>query len=142
MVIILEVKVVKKRNIWKVLPKELELHEDKRGRIVDVFYNENINHVAVIDSKKRALRGNHYHKKSTQYMLMTKGSMIYYYKKADSEDYPRHIIIKEGDLVETPPNEIHILYMLEDSQFIAFAKGLRGGKDYEKDTFRTIIWEP
>ena len=37
--------------------------KDKRGSISDIFYKKNINHVAIIKSKKGALRGNHYHKK-------------------------------------------------------------------------------
>ena len=33
--------------------------------------------------------------------------------------------------------EIHAMRILEnDTQFIVFSEGLRGGKDYEADTFR------
>jgi quercetin dioxygenase-like cupin family protein len=121
------------------LPEDLELHTDERGRIVDVFYKDNINHVAVVDSKKGSIRGNHYHKTSTQYMLMTKGSMEYWYRRV-GDLVPKKVLLKVGDIVETPPNEIHTLIILEDNQFIAFSKGLRGGKDYEKDTFREEIF--
>ena len=37
----------------------------------------------------------------------------------------------------TGPNEIHALKIgPEGNEFIVFSKGLRGGKDYESDTFR------
>ena len=39
--------------------------KDKRGSISDIFYNENIQHVAIIKSKPNVLRGNHFHKKTT-----------------------------------------------------------------------------
>ena len=32
--------------------------------------------------------------------------------------------------------------MLEQCQFIVFSSGVRGGEDYESDTFRETIAEP
>jgi dTDP-4-dehydrorhamnose 3,5-epimerase-like enzyme len=124
------------RNIWKEVLEPLELHEDDRGRIVDVFYHERIEHVAVIDSNAGALRGNHYHKETTQHMLMTRGSMEYWYKPVDSKEAAKHVVVRTGDLVSTPPLEIHALKILEESQFVVFSTGVRGGKDYESDTYR------
>jgi len=115
--------------------------KDKRGDIADIFYKENINHVAVINSKKGALRGNHYHKKTTQAMFMSKGSLRYYYKEYDKKKKEwgktKSIVVKENEMVTTPSYEIHALEILEKNQFIVFSWGLRGGKDYESDTFRT-----
>lgn len=125
------------RMIWKNVPAPLELHEDARGAIVDVFYKQDIEHVAVIRSNAGALRGNHYHKETTQHMLMTKGSMEYWYKPLEGDAEPKHIVLKQGDLCSTPPLEIHALKILEpDTEFIVFSSGLRGGRDYESDTFR------
>jgi len=125
------------RNIWTDVPAPLELHEDARGRIVDVFYHQQIEHVAVIDSNKGALRGNHYHKETVQHMLMTKGAMEYWYKPVDSDEPAQYIVVRAGDLVSTQPLEIHALHILEDdTQFVVFSTGMRGGKDYESDTYR------
>lgn len=135
---------MKKRNIWKNVESPLELHEDDRGKIVDIFYKENINHVAVITSKEGALRGDHYHKDATQHMLITKGALEYWYKPIESDEPARYETLRVGDLVSTPPLEIHALKIIEDNEFIVFSEGLRGGKDYESDTFRvtpTIIGE-
>ncbi len=128
---------MKIRNIWKNVPAPLELHEDDRGKIVDIFFKENIEHVNSIVSKKGALRGDHYHKLTTQHMLMIKGSMEVWYKPADSNEQPKMVVAKAGDLVTNPPMEIHSLRILEDgTEFVTFSSGLRGGSDYEKDTFR------
>jgi dTDP-4-dehydrorhamnose 3,5-epimerase-like enzyme len=128
---------MKIKNIWKSVKEPLELHTDERGSIVDVFYNDDIEHVAVVDSEPNVLRGNHYHKLSTQHMLMTKGSLEYWYKPTDSDEPAEMIVAKVGDIVSTPPNEIHALVIREDgNQFIVFSEGVRGGMDYESDTFR------
>lgn len=127
---------MKKRNIWKNIDLPLEFHEDERGKIVDVFYKENINHITVIASKAGALRGNHYHKKTTQHMLITKGILEYWHKPLYSNSQPKYEILKEGDLVTTPSFEVHALKIIKDNQFIVFTQGLRGGKDYELDTYR------
>tara|TARA_A100001011_G_scaffold385293_1_gene459049 strand:+ start:242 stop:661 length:420 start_codon:yes stop_codon:yes gene_type:complete len=128
---------MKIKNIWKDVKEPLELHTDERGSIVDVFYNDDIEHVAVVDTEPNQLRGNHYHKKSTQHMLMTKGSLEYWYKPIDSEDEVKMVVAKVGDIVSTGPNEIHALVIRGDgNQFIVFSEGVRGGMDYESDTFR------
>ena len=111
--------------------------KDKRGSISDIFYKKNIKHVAIIKSKKGALRGNHYHKKTTQYMYITKGSLEYWYKKLNSKGKAKMKLLKVGDLVETPPNEMHALKIGKNgNEFIVFTVGKRGGKDYENDTYR------
>mgnify|MGYP001241046916 CR=1 FL=1 len=134
---------MKKWNIWKNVIEPLELHENNRGRIVDVFYKSNIKHAAIVDSKPNVLRGDHYHKDAKQHMLMIKGGLEYWYKHVDSIEPAKCEVLREGDIVTTPPFEVHALKILpEGCQFIAFSEGLRGGKDYESDTFRvspTII---
>ncbi len=127
---------MKKRNIWKNVKFPLQLIHEKRGKIVDVFYKENINHVAVIDSKAGARRGDHYHKKTTQHMLITKGSLEYWHKPLNSKKPATFELLEEGDLVSTPPLEIHALKIVRENQFIVFSEGKRGGKDYESDTYR------
>ena len=110
--------------------------KDKRGTITDLFYKKNINHVAVIKSKKGVRRGDHYHKKTTQYMYCTKGELEYWYKKKGSKKKSKKVLLKEGFLIKTPPNEMHALKITKNNEFIVFTTGLRGGKDYEADTFR------
>ena len=111
--------------------------KDKRGSISDIFYNKNIEHVAIIKSKPNVLRGDHFHKKTTQWMLMTKGSMEYWYKKLNSKQKPKMKILRVGDLVETPPNEMHALKIKKNgNEFIVFTIGKRVCKDYESDTYR------
>ena len=118
--------------------KKLKINfKDKRGSISDIFYNTSIQHVAIIKSKPNVLRGDHYHKKTTQWMYITKGSLEYWYKPLNSKANPKVKLLKVGDLVETPPNEMHALKIGKNgNEFIVFTMGKRGGKDYENDTYR------
>ena len=127
---------MEKRNVWKNIEEPLELHEDDRGSIADIFYKKNIDHVAVINSNPGAIRGNHYHKETVQHMMITKGSLEYWYKDLDSQLPAKCEVLKEGDVLSTPPFEIHALRILDNNQFIVFSEGTRGGKDYESDTIR------
>lgn len=111
--------------------------KDDRGNISDIFYKHHIDHVAVVNSKKGVFRGDHYHKLTTQHMYMSHGSLRYYYKKVnEGNDKVKSLIVKEGEMVTTPPYEVHALEIIEPNQFIVFSEGKRGGKDYESDTYR------
>lgn len=109
--------------------------KDDRGTISDIFYNKKIDHVAVIKSTKKCIRGNHYHKKTTQHILVIDGELEYWYRSKNSK-ITKKIIIKKDEMVSTPPFEIHALKINKKNEFIVFSSGLRGGKDYEKDTYR------
>lgn len=128
---------MKKINIFKNDNPDLEVFNDNRGTIADVFYNHALNHVAIITSEPNVIRGNHYHKETTQHMLITKGSLEYWYKDFGSDEPAKMYVAKVGDLVSTKPFEIHGLRICsEGNEFIVFSEGLRGGKDYESDTYR------
>jgi quercetin dioxygenase-like cupin family protein len=117
------------RNIF-----DREYFVDKRGFIVDILYNTKINHVALIKSNKKSIRGNHFHKKTIQYTYVLDGKLYYFKKKGRS--YQKKIL-KKGDLIKTMPLEIHAFkFLAKRNTLLIFSSGLRGGKDYEKDTFR------
>jgi quercetin dioxygenase-like cupin family protein len=117
------------RNIF-----DREYFVDKRGFIVDILYNTKINHVALIKSNKKSIRGNHFHKKTIQYTYVLDGKLYYFKKKGRS--YHKKIL-KKGDLIKTMPLEIHAFkFLAKKNTLLIFSSGLRGGKDYEKDTFR------
>jgi quercetin dioxygenase-like cupin family protein len=107
---------------------------DERGEIIDILEKIEIEYVSLISSKKGAIRGNHYHKNSLQYIYVLKGKIkiVAQHGKKKKEIY----IAKKGDLVYNLPKEKHAMLALEDSKFLVFTRGPRGGKNYEKDTFR------
>ncbi|MFH1077814.1 MAG: cupin domain-containing protein [Patescibacteria group bacterium] len=112
--------------------------EDGRGSIRDIFAREPKDTCTIIVSKKGAVRGNHYHKQSTQYTYVVSGQLTMLSQKVGETAIEKHVL-REGDMMTHGPNEAHAMTADEDTTFLAFADGLRGGEDYEKDTFRLDV---
>jgi hypothetical protein len=110
---------------------------DRRGYIIDIFYKENYNHATLIYSKKNSIRGNHFHKKTTQATFVLNGSCTYYYK-SNIEKKIKKIKLKKFSYIITKPYEYHAYKFHKVTNMLIFSKGLRGGRDYEKDTFRLV----
>ena len=109
-------------------------HEDERGRIIDVMEALEFNYATVITSRKGVTRGNHYHRKTTQWVYLLRGRMLAHSRMPNATQ--ERAVLEQGDLLKNPPFEQHALTALEDSEFLVLTAGLRGGKDYEKDTYR------
>lgn len=128
---------MKHYNINKNTEKGLGQHTDERGTITDLFYKANMNHGCIITNEPKAVRGNHYHKLTTQYTLVLNGTLTYYSQPVDGSEEIKAFVAEHGDMIISEPNEIHALQAGEHGcTFIAFAEGPRGGEDYESDTYR------
>ena len=109
--------------------------EDARGTITDIFVKNPKDHCTIIVTKKGAVRGNHYHKHSRQHDFIISGSFESY-GQVVGETTVSKIILKPYDLVTWEPNEVHEFVALEDTVFLTFIDGPRGGEEYEGDTYR------
>jgi len=110
---------------------------DDRGTITDIFYMANMNHGCIITNQPGAVRGNHYHKLTTQYTYILSGRLTYYSKSIGGDQSTDVFTAIAGDMIISEPLEIHAMKSGPDGcTFIAFAEGPRGGADYESDTYR------
>lgn len=107
---------------------------DERGSITDILQNEPVSHVTIVTSKADAVRGNHFHEQTTQYIYVLGGRMRYVSEVPGRER--RRVVLIQGDMVVTRPGERHAMRALEDTVFLAMTVGPRGGTDYESDTHR------
>lgn len=107
---------------------------DDRGDIVDLLENENINAVTIVTFRKGAIRGNHYHKQTTQWNYVMSGRIKLVSQVPGAAAV--ETILGPGEFSVSLPNVRHALVGLEDSSVMVFTKGPRGGKEYESDTFR------
>ena len=118
-------------------------HEDDRGIILDIFESEPKEHGTLITFNRGSRRANHFHKESTQYLFLVSGTLIMRSGKVndhgDFQDQIREDILKPHMLVTHRPYEAHAFEASENSTVFAFACGLRGGKNYEKDVYRLIM---
>ena len=121
----------------KLLKKSFE---DNRGKIIDVFVNAPKDHCLIVTFRKGAIRGNHFHKKSTQFSFLLSGELDFYFAKVDKKSGKlkkiKKITIKKNTFITHKPYEAHAFRSKKSSVLIAFSCGIRGGKNYEKDTFR------
>lgn len=111
---------------------------DERGKISDLV-NENINHVGLITSKKGSIRGNHYHKLSTQYSYILSGKFRVTITPIENNKNKKEIILNENELITIPPKKIHVFEAMEDSVIIDMVSESRWGKKYEEDVFRVKL---
>jgi dTDP-4-dehydrorhamnose 3,5-epimerase-like enzyme len=114
--------------------------KDKRGSIIDIFINKPKDHCTLVTFNKNAIRGNHFHKKSTQYSFLISGKLIFHSCRVNKNGKligkPKKQVLKANSLVTHKPFHAHAFKALSSSNLLAFADGMRGGKNYEKDTFR------
>lgn len=109
--------------------------EDDRGKIADLLVNESIDAVTYITFTPGAVRGNHYHKQTTQWTFVTTGSVLY--ASCRPGEPVKTEVLNVGDFVVATPNEVHAFRAgAEPAEILVFTKGPRAGFDYEKDTFR------
>lgn len=117
-----------------ILVNRKPVFADERGEITDIIENESFDSLTLLSTRKGTVRGNHFHKETTQYTYVLEGACRYLYQKPG--EATASAIVRKGDLIVSPPLERHAFEALEDSVLLAFCKGPRGGTQYESDTFR------
>jgi len=105
--------------------------EDERGIISNYYFDDLINMIGYVESKKGTMRGNHYHPIQTQKCLLIKGSFISITKDlANKNSVVETRLINEGDLSTIPPYVAHTMVFLEDSIFLNLVNGEREHQNY------------
>lgn len=107
--------------------------KDYRGAIMDILDDVALNSVVLITNRKGAVRANHFHEKTVQYIFVLSGRVKYVSKGPRGR---KSAVLKAGDLAVSPPNEAHATEALTDATFLALSHGPRHGLNYEADTFR------
>ena len=104
---------------------------DDRGIISNYYFDDSINMIGYVESKKETIRGNHYHPIQTQKCLLIKGSYISITKDlSDNTSVTETRLINEGDLSTIPPYVAHTMVFLEDSIFLNLVNGEREHQNY------------
>lgn len=91
--------------------------------------------VTYITFKKGAVRGNHYHKETTQADTVLSGRLLC--KNPQAVGYLNNtLVLLAGNICKHEPGDPHAYEALEDSEMISVCIGKRRGEHYEEDTFR------
>src|SRR3989338_5547812 len=113
---------------------------DERGLITNIFEGR-IEHIALITSKKGSVRGNHYHKEDYQYIYLVSGEFESHCCDVRNPGKKQVLMIKPGDLVDTPPYIAHAQKFTKDSVFLALTTRQRESGKYEEDTIAFQVIE-
>lgn len=124
----------------KFFNKIKSFHIDERGEMAYLVESCPMQSVLRITCKKGSIRANHIHTKDSHYSYMLSGSMEYFYRDGKDDKNPiKHIIVKKGEMVYTPPLEVHAMKFLEESVFLTFTTEKRSKNKYEKDLKRVDL---
>ena len=107
---------------------------DARGEITDIIENKTFDAASIITCQPGAIRGNHFHKETIQYLYMLSGKILYRTRMQDGTIVDSNLA--PGDLILTEEFEEHAMQALEPSSFLVLTHGPRQGSQYESDTYR------
>lgn len=124
----------------KIIIKKLEpATVDERGAIYDILEAE-VKHIGYITFVKGAVRGKHYHKKSTQFTYMLSGRIELITKDLRQKEAEiEKVVMTARDLATIPPSIIHAYRALDDSVILDITTESRLGDGYESDTIRVDL---
>ena len=112
--------------------KKIIRSQDIRGSIVSIV-EEKTNNISIINCNCKTIRSNHFHKKDWHFMYILDGVMEYFFINKNKIFFMK---LKKGDVVFTPPKEIHATYFPVKTVLLVASKNKRNQKTYEKDTIR------
>ncbi len=105
---------------------------DERGEITPIV-DADMRSAVLITSVKGSIRANHYHKTDWHYCYVLSGSIEYFHREHGSEGEPKKIIVKQGEMMFTPPMVDHAMYFPEDTVFLTLGGNPRDQETYEAD---------
>jgi quercetin dioxygenase-like cupin family protein len=108
---------------------------DERGSIVNLV-SQRIGNVALISSKRGAIRSNHFHKKDWHYLYVLSGRMLYFERGVGEKDFPPGELISKGQMVFTEVNREHAVLFLDDSEILSLARNPQMHDAHEADVVR------
>ena len=122
---------------------------DDRGAIQPLV-DRMMKSAVMIQSNAGALRANHYHKTDWHYCYVISGTIEYYHRITGSTEEPEMLLVKQGQMVFTPPMIDHGMKFPEDTVFLTLSRNPRDQATYEADVVRvdmlddagSITWKP
>lgn len=110
-------------------------HADDRG-FIQPLVERMMRSAVLIESKKGALRANHYHKTDWHYCYVLSGAIEYFHRPHGSAKSPARLLVKAGQMVFTAPLVDHAMKFPEDTVFLTLSRNPRDQDAYEADVVR------
>jgi len=90
---------------------------DERGAMLGIFQGYKWEEINYVESTKGSVRGNHYHKETTEGFFVIDGKIKVTLVNM-TKDSKRTFVAKKGDIMLIKPDTIHTFEMLENSKWI------------------------
>ncbi len=92
---------------------------------------------AIIFSRARTTRSNHYHKTDGHWLYVVSGVMHYWERALDAKQYERDpLVVKPGEIVYTGPNIWHRTYFPDETVLLSLSLRPRDRVNHEDDVVR------
>ena len=89
--------------------------KDERGEIKGLINFDSWQEINHITSFKGTIRGNHYHKKTKEAVVVLDGKINV---SLNNDNEKENLILQKGDVIVIEPMTVHTFKMLEDSSWI------------------------
>jgi dTDP-4-dehydrorhamnose 3,5-epimerase-like enzyme len=118
---------------------------DARGTIQNLVLGS-FTSSAIISSKARTIRANHWHRTDWHFSYLVSGEILYYHcdvgsndRLLDADNKKTKLIIQPGQMFFTPPRVAHAMAFAKDSVFLTFSKNVREHETHEEDVVRVPV---
>lgn len=95
-------------------------HQDDRGKLVGIINEGDWKESNYITSIKGTVRGNHYHKETTELFFIITGEIKVSLECVSDRSNKQEFIAKAGDIFKILPGSLHTFEVIEDSAWINF----------------------
>jgi|SRR5882724_7915960 len=115
---------------------------DHRGTIQNLVELDALGHLpirgaAIITSRARTTRSNHYHKTDGHWLYVISGLLHYWERNLDEPHYPSAPgIFRPGEMVYTGPLVLHRTYFPEETMLLSLSLRPRDRVSHEDDVVR------
>lgn len=115
---------------------DLPKHKDSRGSIQMILPDCNIQSISRIETLGGHTRAQHWHRNDGHYIETLVGEVWLFERPVGSEDCPKLIKVKEGDIAFTGPNIEHEMFFPTFTVFNCYSLLPRTKENYENETVR------
>ncbi len=91
---------------------------------------------AIIESRRGAVRSNHYHKSDHHFLFVLSGRLLYLERPVGAAGLPEPRLFGPGSMFFTPPMREHAVLFLENTVLVSLAKNVRDHEHHEDDLVR------
>ena len=95
-------------------------HEDNRGSLTGIINEGTWKESNFITSKAGAIRGNHFHKETTELFFIVEGEIKVNLQDIQKPERQEEHLFKKGDIFLIYPNTLHTFEIIKPSSWINF----------------------